>query len=75
MAPLTVGVGLTETEAVKLTLEFPAVPELIYPAVTEGVTLTVFVSVNVFVPVDIEADVPEIEAGAVAEPFATALTR
>ena len=60
------------TEAVKLTLEFPAVPEETYPAETEGVTETVLESVKVFVPVETEALVPLIDAGAVAEPLETA---
>ncbi|MBR5939337.1 hypothetical protein IKZ77_02175, partial [Candidatus Saccharibacteria bacterium] len=74
VAPLAVGVGSIVTLAVKLTLEFPAVPLEIYPAVvTLGVTLTVLVRVKVPVPVESVAEVPEILAGAVTVPFATAL--
>ena len=61
------------TLAVRLTLEFPAVPLEMYPAVLMvGVTDTVLVNVSVFVPVLTVADVPLIEAGAVAVPLATA---
>lgn len=61
------------TEAVSDTELLPAVPLATYPAVTLGVTLTVLDNVNVLVPVDTVALVPDIEAGAVAEPLATAL--
>ena len=64
---------LVVTLAVKDTELFLAVPDATYPALTLGVTDTVFVSVRVFVPVDTVAAVPEIDAGAVAEPLATLL--
>ena len=67
VAPLVV------TDAVRETLELPAVPDATYPAETVGVTDMVFESVSVFVPVDTDALVPVIVAGAVAEPLATAL--
>ena len=68
-----VAAALVVTDAVSDTAEFPAVPELTYPADTDGVTLTVFESVSVFDPVDTVALVPEIDAGAVADPDATDL--
>jgi len=61
------------TDADRDTELFPAVPELTYPAVTDGVTETVFDNVSVFVLADTVALVPYIEAGAVAEPLDTAL--
>ena len=64
-----VAAALVVTDAVRLTEAFPAVPDATYPAVTEGVTETVFVSVSVFVPVEMEALVPEMDAGAVADPL------
>ena len=74
MAPLAVGVGLTVTDADRLTDESPAVPLDTYPAVvTDGVTLTVLDKVKVFVPVEIVALLPLIELGAVTVPFATLL--
>ena len=61
-------------DAVSDTLAFPAVPELIYPAVvTFGVIDTVLLNVSVFVPVDTVALVPETVDGAVTEPLATLL--
>jgi hypothetical protein len=62
---------LVVTEAVRETELFPAVPEATYPAVTLGVTETVFESVRVFVPVETVADEPEMLDGAVALPVAT----
>ena len=53
------------------TAELPAVPELIYPADTVGVTDTVLANVKVFVPVLTVALVPDIVAGAVALPLLT----
>ena len=70
---VTVLAACVVTDAVRLTEEFPAVPELTYPADTDGVTDTVLLKVRVFVPVDTEALVPVILAGAVAEPLDTDL--
>lgn len=67
-----VAAAFVVTEAVRDTELFPAVPEETYPAETEGVTLTVLERVIVLVPVDTEADVPEMVAGAVADPELTA---
>lgn len=63
-----VAVPFVVTEAERLTELFPAVPELTYPAVTVGVTETVFERVSVFVPVDTVALDPDMDAGAVADP-------
>ena len=53
--------------------QFPAVPDETYPAVTDGVTETVFDS-TMFVPLfDAVAPLDEIDAGAVAEPLDTVL--
>lgn len=71
MVGVIVAAALVVTDAVKLTLEFVAVPLDTYPALTSGVTLTDFVKVKVFVPVDTEADVPVIVLGADADPLAT----
>ena len=59
MAPCVV------TLAVRETAEFPAVPELTYPSVTEGVTDTVLLSVMLLVFDVTDAPVPEMVAGAV----------
>ena len=68
-----VAAAFVVTDAVRDTEAFPAVPALTYPAVdTVGVTDTVLLKVKVFVPVDTEALVPDIEAGAVTVPLATA---
>ena len=56
----------------KLTELFPAAPDATYPALTVGVTEMVLLNVSVLVPVETVADVPLMDAGAVAEPFATA---
>jgi hypothetical protein len=67
--------ALVVTDAVSDTELLPAVPADTYPAVvTLGVTETVFVNVNVFVPVDIVALVPEIDVGAVVVPDGIAAT-
>ena len=66
-APFVVMDAVNETELL------PAVPDATYPAVTAGVTLTDLESVSVFVPVLTDAEVPVIEAGAVAEPASTDL--
>ena len=74
MVGVIVAAASVVTLAVSETAEFPAVPELIYPAVVMlGVTETVLESVIVLVPVETLADVPEIVAGAVALPLATVL--
>lgn len=65
--------ALVVTDAVSDTDEFPAVPELTYPADTCGVLLTVFESVSVLVPVETVALVPEMVAAGVADPLATDL--
>lgn len=67
-----VAAAFVVTDAVKLTELFPAVPLATYPAVTDGVTLTVLDSVSVFVPVDTLAEEPLMLAGAVALPALTA---
>ena len=61
------------TDAVSDTDAFPAVPEATYPALTVGVTETVLLKVSVFVPVETDAEVPLMVAGAVADPEETAL--
>lgn len=68
-----VAAAFVVTLAVSVTELFVAVPLATYPANTTGVTLTVFVSVSVLVPVDTVADVPDIVVGAEADPAATAL--
>ena len=68
-----VAAALVVTDAVSDTDELPAVPLETYPAVTLGVTETVFESVKVLVPVDTLALVPLIVAGAVADPLDTDL--
>ncbi len=68
-----VAAAFVGTDAVKLTELFVAVPDETYPALTTGVTLTVFDKVRVFVPVDTVADVPLIVDGADADPEATDL--
>jgi hypothetical protein len=68
-----VAAALVVTVAVRLTDELPAVPAETYPALTEGVTDTLFDRVIVFDPVLTLADVPLMEAGAVADPEATLL--
>ena len=57
----------------RLTAEFPAVPLETYPAETDGVTETVFESVSVVELCETVALVPDIVAGAVAEPLDTDL--
>ena len=59
------------TEAVSETELFPAVPEATYPALTDGVTEMVLLNVSVLVPVETVAEVPLMDAGAVAEPLET----
>ena len=70
---LVVGVIVADafvvTDAVKDTLELPAVPLATYPAVTCGVLDTVLLRVRVFVPVDTVALVPLIEDAGLAEPL------
>ena len=68
-----VAAALVVTDAVRDTEEFPAVPEDTYPADTVGVTDTVLESVRVFVPVETDAEVPLMLAGAVADPDVTDL--
>ena len=66
-----VAAAFVVTDAVRLTELLPAVPLDTYPAETVGVTETVLVSVNVFVPVLTDAELPEIVFGAVALPLET----
>ena len=66
-----VAAAFVVTLAVRDTAELPAVPLATYPADTEGVTLTVLERVSVLVPVLTDADVPLMEAGAVALPIDT----
>ena len=68
---MIVAAAFVVTLAVRETDAFPAVPVETYPAETTGVTEIVLLSVNVFVPVETLADVPEIVDGAVADPLYT----
>ena len=67
-----VAAAFVVTFAIRVTSVFPAVPLETYPAVTRGVTLSLFDSVIVFVPVVTVADVPLMVVGGVADPLATA---
>lgn len=51
-----------------VTVTLVAVPALIYPAVTTGVTDIDFDNVNIFVPGVTTAELPEIVVGAFAVP-------
>lgn len=68
-----VAAAFVVTDAVRDTVELPAVPELAYPADTVGVTEIVLLNVSVLFPVDTDALDPDIVAGAVADPLATDL--
>ena len=48
--------------------QFPAVPLAMYPAVTDGVTLTVLVKTTLVPLLDAVAPLDEMDAGAVAVP-------
>ena len=71
MPGVIVAAALVVTDAVRDTLELPAVPLLIYPAETVGVFDTLLESVKVLVPVETLAPVAEIVEAGDAEPLAT----